>query len=158
MGARGPTARTFEQGWEYLLANRVINGDCWLLEIGSPIGIGYRRIRAGGYSWYIHEMAYKKKHGVCLPIGKVHRHTCHRPNCFNPDHVIGGTHADNVADKVVAGRQPKGQTHYKTFLNDQDIRNIRASTLNLGQLSRQYAISRGAILKIRNRESWKHVE
>ena len=45
-------------------------------------------------------------------VPEVVRHACDNPPCCNPLHLLGGTHADNVADKVRRGRVPRGETHY----------------------------------------------
>ena len=152
----GPKPRTLIEAYQHLLDTCVEDNGCKLITYGHPVSIGYRRIRAEGRDWYIHELSYFFHHGK-MPKGLVHRHTCHRPNCFEPTHIIAGTHADNVADKVRAGRSQKGVGHYKAVLTEDDVRAIRKSDLNLGELSRLYGISRGGILKIRRRESWKHV-
>jgi hypothetical protein len=153
----GPKPRTLEQAWNHLLATKTVEGDCWLITYGFSTGIGYKKIRAQGRDWYIHALAYFLEHGK-IAEGLVHRHTCHKPNCFNPAHIIAGTQAENIADKVTAQRQPVGTRHYKSVLTDDDVRAIRASSKNLGELSREFGISRGGILKIRNYESWKHVQ
>ncbi|ACP44084.1 hypothetical protein VPP93_gp13 [Vibrio phage VP93] len=37
----------------------------------------------------------------------VVRHTCDNPRCINPDHLIGGTIADNNRDRAERGRSAK---------------------------------------------------
>lgn len=108
----GPKPRTLQQAWEYLLTNSRREGECLLYEKGRPVGIGYRRIRAGQYDWFVHHLAFLMSGKIMSSGHEVRRHTCDRPNCINPDHIISGTHADNVQDKVSRGRVPKGKTHY----------------------------------------------
>jgi hypothetical protein len=43
------------------------------------------------------------------PVQGVTRHACDNPPCINPDHLIEGTQADNVADTVTRGRQRGGR-------------------------------------------------
>ena len=157
MAKTGPKPRTREQAWEYLIsiADKTV-GDCWLVHEGRPIGIGYRNIRAGGHAWYAHHLAYFMTYGQ-LPFGSVRRHTCDRPNCINPAHIIAGTHADNVADKVAKNRHCKGITHYRCRLTEEQVREIRASSGTYAELGRIYGISRGGIHNIKSGRSWKRL-
>jgi hypothetical protein len=43
--------------------------------------------------------------GNTLRPGNVIRHTCDVPHCFNPDHLIEGTQAENLQDAVDRGRR-----------------------------------------------------
>lgn len=60
-------------------------------------GEGYGVICYQGKQIYIHRLIYEYVFGE-LP--NIIRHSCDTPNCWNPDHLHDGTHADNVADKV----------------------------------------------------------
>lgn len=158
MGKTGPKPRSKQQAWEHLKRNaRIDNNGCWLIEYGVSIGIGYKIIHADHHQWYAHRLAFQMENGEVYPESVI-RHSCDHPNCVNPQHLFIGSHADNVADTVAKRRHQFGMRHYKSVLTNDDVRAIRASNKNLGDLSRQFGISRGGILKIRNRESWKHVE
>ena len=43
--------------------------------------------------------------GNTLQPGNVIRHTCDVPHCFNPEHLIEGTQADNLQDAIDRGRR-----------------------------------------------------
>lgn len=81
--------------------SRVRKGDgCWEW-LGSRCGGGY-----GGF--FIHGRSYKA-HRISLllttgewPIEVLHR--CDNPPCVRPDHLLGGTHTDNMRDAVAKGR------------------------------------------------------
>ena len=47
--------------------------------------------------------------GNTLQPGNVIRHKCDVPHCFNPDHLIEGTQAENMADAVRRGRRNAGK-------------------------------------------------
>lgn len=57
----------------------------------------------------LHRIVYAEKLNKTLDdiIGVVVRHTCDNPRCINPDHLIGGTKADNNRDRAVRGRSAK---------------------------------------------------
>lgn len=74
-------------------------------------GYGVRSFE--GKFWRVHRLAWTQAHGP-IPKGLVIRHKCDNPPCYNPDHLILGTHADNVRDKIERGRHPNSQkTHCK---------------------------------------------
>ena len=47
--------------------------------------------------------------GNTYKTGNVIRHTCDVPHCFNPDHLIEGTQADNLQDAIGRGRRNAGR-------------------------------------------------
>jgi hypothetical protein len=153
----GPKPRSLQDAWNYLMQRRVMDGECWLYIETQNIGIGYKTIFAKGKRWYIHALAYYLHNGEIQP-GNVHRHTCHKPNCFNPSHIIEGTQADNIKDKQHSGRQPVGTEIYNAKLNENAVRHIRQSKENLGELSRKFNVSRSSIKQVRDGKSWKHVQ
>jgi len=64
-------------------------------------------IDVDGVPMDIHKAAFLLA-GNTYETGNVIRHTCDVPNCFNPDHLIEGTGADNMADAVRRGRRKAG--------------------------------------------------
>lgn len=151
----GPKPRSIADAWKHLLQQAVVTENyCWLITSGRPVGIGYRRIRADHKDWYIHALADFVERGLA-PKGTVLRHTCDRPNCFNPKHILRGSHADNIADKVSKKRHCFGEKHYRSKLSAEQVAEIRASSQTTTELSLIYGISRGGIHNIRNGRSWQ---
>lgn len=72
-------------------------------------GYGHLRAIEKGDPTLAHRIAYELENG---PLGdRCARHKCDNPPCCNPAHLIPGTNADNVADKVARGRQAAGPAH-----------------------------------------------
>lgn len=75
-------------------------GECWLWT-------GYVWLDYGHMGWGTsckmmgaHRISYTLAHGP-IPPGKVIRHKCDIKLCVNPNHLISGTIADNIRDRVV---------------------------------------------------------
>ena len=75
---------------------------CWEWQ-GATVAAGYGCVRVHGKLYLNHRVSYEYHHGP-IPEGLIVRHTCDNPPCFNPDHLLVGTHADNARDKVERGR------------------------------------------------------
>tara|TARA_R100000808_G_scaffold10320_1_gene27452 strand:+ start:3138 stop:3668 length:531 start_codon:yes stop_codon:yes gene_type:complete len=74
------------------------------LWLGHRLPAGYGTVTdADGVQHYAHRASWSLLHGD-IPAGHVIRHLCDNPSCVRPGHLALGTHADNAADKVEAGR------------------------------------------------------
>ncbi len=104
---------------------------------------------------YIHRLIYQL-HNPDIILDTV-RHTCDTPRCWNIDHLINGTTAENVDDKVAKLRHIFGSRNWNTKFTDTDIVDIRSSTKNLYELGKQYDVTPSTIHYIRARKTWKHV-
>lgn len=96
-----------EKFYKRFWANIDIRGkdECWEWKAGRGSQLGYGRLRiAGGYD-YAHRVMYRIKTGEEIPAGMVVMHTCDRPDCVNPNHLVLGTQSDNVHDRDRKGRQ-----------------------------------------------------
>lgn len=64
---------------------------------------GYGMLRRNYRTWLAHRWAWTEAHGP-IPDGMVVRHLCNVRACVRVDHLALGTHVENYADMVAAGR------------------------------------------------------
>jgi hypothetical protein len=88
-----------------LEGNAMRNPDTGCLEwIRSRNSGGYGHFKRDGKMVHAHRVSLERKLGRPLGPGMVARHTCDNPPCIEPEHLIEGTHAQNVADMIERGR------------------------------------------------------
>lgn len=161
--AGGPERRigwTLDQLLDYELARAFRDGNgCWIAQcfIGSH---GYAVLRGTT----IPRLIVARKIGRPLTTNEVARHTCDVPACINPDHLISGTHADNVRDMDVRNRRVSvpsyGTKHGLSKLTEADVRTIRqqrAEGATLKEIGRRFGINESTVSQVCKRKTWKHV-
>lgn len=93
--------------------------------------------------------------------GLVVRHKCDNTRCINPDHLIIGTHADNVQDKVDRNRQARGADHGQAQLSAEQVKSLReeyvfgSKEAGTYALARKYGVSQRAVYMVVNHITWK---
>lgn len=137
-----------------------LDGDCLLWTAGKT-GHGYGVFFADGKNRSAHRISYELTHGE-VPDGLILRHTCDRPACVNPNHLITGTHLDNTRDKMERGRHrtPIGVDHCRAKIDETavlHIRQLRASGYTYKEIGDGYGISKTAVAMIATGETWKHI-
>lgn len=132
---------------------------CW--EWTAATNKGYGMIAVHGSKLRIaHDVAWELHHNRSLPEGMVIRHTCDNPLCVNPAHLLLGTHADNVRDKVSRQRQSRGRSHGLSKLTEDDVRAIRnlyAGGMYQRVVAEQFGISQSNVSIIVRRIAWPHL-
>ena len=129
----------------------------------GEMGINGKKVRAHrvAYELYvgpIEELPDADYRGTCV------MHKCDNRTCVNPDHLVLGTHADNMADKMVKGRfvsRPLlGEKHQNAKLKADDIYLIRSLNYvgaGLQQIAELFGVSRGTVHKVLIGNTWAHV-
>jgi len=92
-------------------------------------------------------------------------HTCDNPPCCNPDHLLPGTHQQNMADMKTKGRRdastmPKGSAVHNALLDEASVREIKRR-LDAGEtaiaIASDYSVKPTTIQKIKAGKNWGHV-
>jgi hypothetical protein len=96
---------------------RRVKGDCWLWT-GYCNPDGYGQIRVGTQAEYTHRVACHICRRMPLRSPRFARHQCGNKSCFNPDHILIGSQAENNRDTVRDG------CHSNKTLSDAKIRDL----------------------------------
>lgn len=114
---------------------------------------GYGTIPSFGTTIYAHRVAIGAKNG------DVVRHLCDNRKCVNPAHLRIGSQADNIADMVAKNRQARGSRHGCAKLDEETIPFVRAyhGVLDSRKTAKIFGVGQQTILRIWNKETWRHV-
>lgn len=146
------------------MASFKVVGECWIwtgtinhqgygvIAVGSKTDRSKRNVLAHRFSFEMHKGPIQRGLNAC--------HRCDTPACVNPEHLFPGTHADNVADKVVKGRQPKGARHAQAKIDDSivlAIVNFVKAGRSHTEVAKQFGVSRPLVSMIASGKRWAHV-
>lgn len=110
---------------------------------------GYGQVKYGGKKHMVHRLSYEVFNGP-IPDGLIVRHTCDNPCCYNPEHLLLGTHADNMEDKVTRGRA-------SSKLTAEQVDAIKSDTRSLRVIAKEYGVHHATISHIKTGRNWKHL-
>lgn len=121
---------------------------------------GYGTVGGFKVTPLVHRLALLRR--VAMPHDRPL--ACHRPSlgcpkhCLNYRHLYWGSHADNMADKVLDGVSLRGELGPRNRLTEREVREIRllraSTTLSARQIGDIYAVSHGAVSNIAKRRTW----
>ena len=133
------------------------NTGCWLWERAVDKD-GYGAARHDGRGIRAHRMSYLVHTGP-IPPGMLVCHRCDVPACVNPDHLVLGTPADNMADRGTRGRtsKPKGERNHRALFNEEDVRRIFAEAGTHAAIARRLGVSSTCVRLIKTGHSWRHL-
>ncbi len=101
-----------------------------------------------------HRYLYMQHHNILLNRDQVVMHMCDNPGCVNIEHLIIGSHKDNVWDKINKGRSNYNPSCTKLKrmreLSDEQVRNIRSACGSIAHIANTFGISQGYVSKLRN--------
>jgi len=119
---------------------------------------GYGQFRLNNRDLNAHRVAYTLAKGE-IPKGLVVRHTCDNPVCCNPDHLILGTQADNIADmhKRKRNSQRQGEHNGRCKLTAKQAMEVYNSPLPQDEIAKLYNIGKTTVSFIKHKKAWKHI-
>lgn len=88
---------------------------------------GYTTVRYNGEVHRAHRVVYCQHNNVTIESIKslVVRHSCDNTRCINPEHLLLGTHQDNMDDKMERGRwhggAPSGEKNGRAKLTEEQV-------------------------------------
>lgn len=128
---------------------------CWIWN-GYKQRLGYGRVVVEGKRWLAHRYAYwsvnkKLTEAIC--------HQCDNLSCCNPKHLIAATRDFNNKDRVRKKRSAcvKGENGHFSILKNQDVLDIRQSSLTREDLAKKYGVHKNTIRDVLIRKSWNHI-
>lgn len=132
-------------------------GYCWEWQ-GAVRPNGYGVMGRNKKTYRVHRIAYALSKGIHPDnIESLVLHKCHNRKCCNPSHLYKGTHKDNAADCMNAGRFPVGSQTKQSKLTEQQVLDIKQSTKRNKDLADFYGVSRALICDIQKGRAWRHV-
>jgi hypothetical protein len=131
--------------------------ECWPWT-GVKTSDGYGQIRVGSRMKYAHHVAYEFAFGS-IPSGLHVLHRCDLRCCVNPNHLVLGTHKENMMDAALKGRNAFGECHHAAKLNWHKVDDIREryaeGRLSETKLAKEFGVTRSTISQILCDKTWR---
>ena len=143
---------TAERFWHYVRQE----GSCWEW-VGGKYPNGYGRLNVDGNMEYAHRVSYRIHKGE-IPEGLEIRHQCHNRKCVNPDHLLVGTHTENMQDSVRDKKTAWGAAHGSVKLSADQVVDILDDERSQRVIAEEYGISQPTVSNIKTRRTWGHLE
>lgn len=122
---------------------------------------GYGRVSVDGRYRRAHVVACELAHGLRPPDKTDAAHSCGNHMCINPRHLRWATRIENEADKVLHGRDIRGERSGTARLTRAQVLDIRKRYDRGGvtqqQLADFYGVHVMTINSIVNRRTWRHI-
>lgn len=125
------------------------------------LGVVLRK-RNKSYSRDVHRLVLETYVGPC-PEGMESRHLDGNSQNNNLNNLCWGTHSENMRDTVQHGTHVdnRGEKCGNSKLTERDVRMIiymyRTGLFLVGEIAKQYRVSKSCIAGIINRRNWRHL-
>lgn len=123
---------------------------------------GYAYAQFQGRQYLAHRLAFALNQGAHPSAlqGVVVRHSCDNRECINVGHLLAGSAADNMNDKVARNRQLKGEQIAQSKLTAEQVAEIRrrcADGMTQRRIAAAFGVSQTTVSDIAARSAWKHI-
>jgi hypothetical protein len=115
---------------------------CWLWTAGTN-GKGYGKIRINRKDVTTHRVSWEMRNGP-IPDGMCVCHKCDNPLCVNPDHLFLGTHAENMRDRDLKGRNAA------TKLSAEAVREILTRKESQSAYAKKFGVAQPTISMVQS--------
>lgn len=116
---------------------------------GNPQG--YWRTRSNGKPIFKHVEIAERKLGP-KPAGQEVRHTCDNTRCINEDHLIYGTHSQNMRD-----RRERANPYILTIEQAREVRRRVLAGEPQKLLANEFGISQPMVSAIKSGKRWAEI-
>lgn len=129
-------------------------------------GLGYGTYRYQGERSNAHRIVYCKTHNLLLADikGLVVRHTCDNARCVNPEHLVLGTHQDNMDDRHIRKRTSRGVAMPQAKLTAEQVQFIRSHYVRHSKewgtvaIARMLGVNQKTVHDVTSGVAWTHIE
>ena len=120
-----------------------------------------RNAKDGRQGYLIHRVSYEFFKGR-IPTGASVMHLCDNPKCINPNHLVAGSHADNMADmarkkrnaRFVGSQNPKAKLTETQVIEIKKLLNEKSITRKA--IAEKYKVTTVLISQISLGKIWSH--
>ncbi len=134
-------------------------GECFACTNHNGGVNGYPALKINKVKQTIARWILLKRHGDLT--NRIARHTCDNRKCIRPDHIVIGTHKDNMDDMRNRGREKylKGDEAPYSKLTSSDVKEIRSrrGTYSQYELASEFGVDQSTISYIQTKKRWKHI-
>jgi hypothetical protein len=107
-----------------------------------------------------HRLSAAIYHGLDMSRSDIKvLHSCDRPCCVNPDHLVLGTQRQNVRDMLDRGRNrpPRGQKNAHVKLTDAQVLSIASSSRKIVDIARELGVTNTCVWSVKSGVNWSHL-
>ena len=138
-------------------------GDCmiWPYQRSNK---GRGRVYMDGREVGAHRVACEHQHGPPPTPDHEAAHNCGKGHlgCFSPFHMRWATPAENQADRLVHGTMLRGNTHPRSALSEEQVREVRrlyaTGEYSQRELAEKFGVARRTIGAMTDGQNWRWLD